>query len=210
MAGLPPRVRTCIFLSLALISFVIPSSTSTLRAQTLPTASASAQISVFAGATGVETGFHGGRNLAVTAGADIALQRHFGLNPSLEVRGYFPVDNGAVDAQRNLLGGLRFSSTFGRVHPYADILFGRGRINYIVPVPDPQHAFVYVRNSSNVLSPGVGLRLDLTNQFAWMLDAQLQRYNSPVTVSGHIDAAAFTAAVAYRFDFNHHRRSSRH
>jgi hypothetical protein len=146
----------------------------------------------------------------MSAGADVSLQRHFGLNPSIEVRGSFPIDNGSVNAQRNVLAGLRFSSTFGRLHPYADILFGRGRINYIVPVPDPQHAFVYVRNSSNVLSPGAGLRFDLSNQFAWMLDAQLQRYNSPVTVSGHIDAAAFTAAVAYRFDFNHHRRSSRY
>lgn len=209
LAGIPAWVKNCISQSFALVSISVAFSTATLWAQKQPTATASAQISIFAGATGVDTGFRGGKNLDVTAGADLSLQSHFGLNPSIEVRGSYPIDDGYTDAQRNILGGLRFSSTFGRVHPYTDILFGRGRVNYVVPVVDPQQVFVYIRNSSNVISPGGGFRLDVSRQLALVLDAQLQRYNTPVTVSGHIDAAAFTAAVAYRFDFNHHSQSSR-
>ncbi len=181
-----------------------------LHAQATSTASERLQLSAFAGASGVYTGLNSGRNLSITAGADLTLRRYFHVNPALEVRGTFPVDNGQVDGQRNVLAGLRIAGTFGRLHPYADILFGRGEIKYNPPLLNQPQTFLFTQSTSNVLSPGVGLEVDLTPHFAFRADAQYQRYDSPIPASGHLYAKPITAALTYRFDFNRHAIGGHH
>ena len=168
-------------------------------AQAAPTATQQLQLSVFAGASAVATDFHSGRNLSITAGVDLGLRPVYSLFPSLEVRGTYPVDKGQVDSQRNILGGLKVAKHYGPFHPYADFLFGRGEIQYKNGFVTPDRALFYTQSVSNVLSPGIGMDLQLNHHFSFKVDAQFQRYSSPVTNSGHLIAKSGTVGLVYRF-----------
>ncbi len=172
------------------------------QAQANPTAIQTLQLSAFAGGTGVLTGLAQGKTLNVTAGADLGLRPFFSVRPSIEVRGTYPVDTRGVDNQRNVLGGLKVEKRFGIFHPYLDFLAGRGQITYTNPYPDPAAQYYYLLTSSTVLSPGIGVDVDLTPHFAVKVDVQYQRYDTPVTLSGKLDARAASGALIYRFNFN--------
>ena len=103
----------------------------------MPPASQTSNLSVFAGATGVYTGIKGGRNLGFTAGGDLAIRGFFGLRPAVEVRGTYPVDDGRIDYQKHIEGGVRVERPIRRFHPYGDFLIGRGQINYVLADPTP-------------------------------------------------------------------------
>ena len=170
------------------------------HAQNAPTASQYFRLSAFGGATGTYTGLEQGKNLGITAGADLNFGYYLGFYPSAEIRGTYPVHSGALDGQRNILGGLKVEKRFGRFHPYGDILVGRGQIDYT-------NGFVYgpvtyLQSITNVISPGVGVDMDLNHYFALKADFQVQRYDTPFGF--HIHPRALTAGVVYRFDFNHH------
>ena len=166
--------------------------------QAVPTASAGIHFSAFAGVTGNYTGISLGRNLSITAGGDATFRSFFGLYPSLEVRGTYPVDSGHVDGQKNVVGGLVLSRHLDRLQPYGDILFGRGEIRYTPPLPDRGYTALYVQSVSNVISPGAGCDVLLTPHFGFKGDFQLQRYDSPVTTTGTAYSKAFTAGVVYQ------------
>lgn len=173
-------------------------------AQAAPTATKGLNVSIFGGLTGNYTGVAGGRNLDLTAGADIGFRPFFSFYPALEGRGEYTVDGGAVDQEKNILGGLQLARHYGRFHPYGDVLFGRGAISYQkfrFPAANP--AFYYVRSVSDVLSIGGGIDVALTSGLLLKLDAQLQRYSSPVTTSGTVYSKPITVGVVYRFRFRH-------
>lgn len=177
------------------------------HAQATPTGVEAFRLSTFAGATGTYTGLGGGRNLGVTAGVDLGIRSFFSLEPSLEIRGSYPFAKGVVDSQRNILGGVKLAKRFYAFHPYADILYGRGQINYAGQgYLNPSRNFLYQQTAGNVLSPGVGVDLNLSRQFSLKADFQYQRYDTPVVASGHIYAKPITGALTYHFDFNrnHH------
>lgn len=168
--------------------------------QATSTASATVQFSVFGGMTGAYTGLGNSRNLAITAGADVTLRSYFGVHPSLEVRGTYPVKNGRVAGEKNILGGLTVSKNFGNLQPYGDILFGRGQINFSPPLLAPTGNLYYIQSSSNVISPGAGVNYFLGNRLGVKGDFQFQRYQSPVTTSGSVYARAFTVGIVYRLN----------
>ena len=171
-------------------------------AQAGPTATRTYRISVFAGADGTFTGLGSGRNLGITAGADLSIRPYFSLEPSLEIRGTYPIDSGAVDGQRNILAGLKVSKRFGVFHPYADILGGRGQINYQNGgYLDPTGFLRYFTTVSGVLSPGAGADIDFGPTFSFKADAQFPRYATPVTTSGHVTATAVTVGLVYHLNF---------
>ena len=176
--------------------------TPALHAQATSTAAERFQLSVFGAGSGVYTGLNRGRNLSLTAGVDLGLRRYFGLNPSLEIRGTYPIDDGQVVGQRNVLGGLRVAGTIGRLHPYADILFGRGELKYNPPLLAANGTLLYTQTASNIFSPGVGADLTLSPHFSLLADLQLQHYSSPIPASGSFYAKPITVGVRYRFDFN--------
>jgi hypothetical protein len=179
-------------------------------AQATPTATQENRLSAFGAMTGTYTGLEGGKNLDLTAGADLSFRSLFSVNPSFEVRGTYPIDKGTIDDQKNILVGLRIEKRYGHFHPYADILFGRGKIDYSSGgIPDPSHTFIYLKSSSNVVSPGIGMDFDVSDHLAIKADAQFQHYSTPVTSSGHLYSKPLTLGVVYIFDFNHHRRSPR-
>lgn len=173
--------------------------------QAIPTATEELRVSAFGGITGTLTGLDSGKNVGITAGADMGLRPHFSLYPSIEVRGTYPIAEGSIDSQKNILGGLKVAKSVGnRFRPYADFFFGRGEIKYGNGYAIPSSAFYYVQSVSKIFSPGVGVDFRLTNRLSLKVDAQFQRYSSPVTTAGHLYAKPITFGVVYSFDFNRH------
>lgn len=182
-----------------------------LKAQSIPTASRGFVPSAFAGITGTYTGLNGGRNLGITAGLDLGFKPFFGLLPSIEVRGTYPVDNGSIVGEEHVEGGLRVQKRYGRFRPYADFLFGRGELNYQKGgYPVPLQAFRYLQTTTNVASPGLGVEIDATPHFALLLDGQFQIWDVPFDPSGQsansskIYSFPGTIGVVYRFNWLQH------
>lgn len=184
---------------------------SPLGAQSIPTASRAVVPSAFAGITGAFTGLDGSRNLGLTAGVDVGFRPFFGLLPSIEVRGTYPINNGSVVGEEHAEAGLRVQKRFGPFHPYADFLFGRGELNYQNGgLAVPMQAFRYIQTTSNVISPGLGIEADITPHFALLLDGQFQIWSVPFDPSGatanasHIYSYPGTIGVVYRFNWLQH------
>lgn len=178
-------------------------------AQSSATATQALKLSAFAGGTGTFTEIEGGKNLGITAGLDLTFQtlsRRF--KPSLEMRGTYPIDDGHVASEKYFLGGVKVEYPIHRYHPYGDILFGQGEIDYqnggfIVPV-NANVSLNYISSDSFIYSPGGGLDYDITPHFALKIDAQFQHWNVPVLASGSSWARSGTIGVVYNFDFNPH------
>ncbi len=174
--------------------------------QATPTATQALQLSVFGGITVTDTGLASGKDLGLTGGVNLRVPPFRGLYPELEFRGTYGVDDDGIDRQKNALGGLKIAAHLGRLQPYGDFLIGRGEINYGSGYQVPGKPIFYTQSSSIVLSPGVGLDLNLSKQWALKMDLQVQRYSTPVAETGHIYATSGTLGIVYRFDFNHHTR----
>jgi Outer membrane protein beta-barrel domain len=165
------------------------------------TASERFRLSAFGGMTGIYTDVFGGRNLAFTAGADLSLRRFLGVNPSAEFRGTIPFISGEIAGQRSLLGGVKLERKYGIFHPYGTILFGRGAIEF---QNGGLHAgpFTYIRTTSTVYSPGVGVDIDWTHKWAVKADFQYQFWTTFPPYPGVPNPIVLTGGVMYRFDFN--------
>jgi hypothetical protein len=173
------------------------------RAQADPAAQRRLPISVFAGTSAVETGLNGGRNASITAGIDVAFLPGRQFAPAIEYRGTLAIDKGGVDSQKNNLGGLQFAEPLGRLHPYLDLLFGRVELDYGSGFQVPGKPIFYTKSSSNVISPGAGIDVDISHNFAFKADIQLERYSTPVDPT-HLYATAATLGLVYRLNFGRH------
>ena len=197
-------VRAATLLSFSLVCTSI-ACTSIACAQATPAATQLITLSAFAGATGSYTGLEKSRNASFTAGFDVGVKPFHSYYPSAEIRGTYPVDNGTIAGEKNFLAGLKVERFYGEFHPYADILYGRNKIEYQSGgYPNPGGTLLYLESVAGVLSFGGGVDIDLTPHFALKLDGQYQRYGTPVTASGEIYTKAFLAGIIYRIDFNHH------
>ncbi len=170
------------------------------QGQATSTATAAVQFSGFGGVSGAYTGLGDSRNLAITAGADMTLRSYFGVHPSIELRGTYPVNSGSVAGEKNILGGIVISKNFGNLQPYGDILGGRGQIDFHPPYLDPAGILYYVQSSSSVISPGGGVNYFPVGRLGLKADFQFQRYLSPVTPSGAVYAKSITVGVVYRLN----------
>lgn len=180
-------------------------------AQSSFTATQPLAISAFGGGTGNWTGLAGGRNLGITAGADLALPTRRRFRPVLEVRGTYAFVPGQIDAQKEFLAGLRVERQYTRWHPYVDFLAGRGQMDY-------QNGgftygdLTYISSTTVVYSFGGGTDFDLSHHFAARGDLQIQHWDTPfppgITTAGTVPQTIYpkmaTVGVVYRFDFNHH------
>lgn len=179
--------------------------TASARAQNpRPVAVQPMQLSVFGGVSGVYTGLHNGRNLSVTAGADLALPPVHHFRPGLEFRGTFPMNKGHVDSQRSILGGARLDYPIGHsFHPYGDFLFGRGQMNY-----GPNGYFYgnyqYILTTTWVYGVGAGVDLPLAHDFLLKVDGQYLHWGSAPVPGGGIWSKTGTIGMVYIFDFNRH------
>jgi opacity protein-like surface antigen len=179
--------------------------THTASAQAAPAGSQKLQLSAFVAATGTFTGLEGGKNLGITAGADLTFLGFRRFRPAFEARGTYPIDKGQISSQKYFLLGPKVEYPLGKLHPYADFLIGRGQIDYHAP------GFVFgdtlfINSNTTVYSPGVGLDYNLTRNLAIKGDVQFQHWDTPVTASGTIHPTALTLGVVYNFDFNRGHR----
>ena len=177
----------------------------TAGAQAVPSGTQRLQLSAFGAATGTFTDLDGGKNLAVTAGADLTVLAFRAFRPSFEVRGTYPIDKGHISSQKNFLLGPKVEYPVGRFHPYVDFFFGRGEINY----HDPGFIFGdtrFITTNTFVYSPGIGLDYNLSHNVAVKVDAQFQHWDTPAVASGVIHPTALTIGVVYNFDFNPRHR----
>ena len=179
--------------------------------QSTATASRALEPSGFLGITGDYTGLNGSRNLGLSAGIDIGFHPFFGLLPAVEVRGIYPLDSGVVAGERSIQGGLRVQKRLRGIRPYADVLFGRGQLNYqnggyAVPAQN----FSYLLSTSNVFSAGVGVEINVNEHFALLLDGQAQHWNLPFTPGSASPAVSSiyskvgTIGVVYRLGWLDH------
>lgn len=176
-------------------------------AQALPTSSRVLDPAVFAGVTAVETGLGSGRNVSLTAGIDLDLPARHGLEPALEYRGTYAIDQGHVDSLKSNLLGLKVSTELKRFNPYADLLVGRGETTYANGgFQVPNKPVFYTESASNVFSFGGGLDVFVSGHLAVKFDVQAQRYSSPVTASGSVISENGTIGVVYAFRLGHRRR----
>jgi opacity protein-like surface antigen len=189
--------------SMALLSLISP--THNAFAQSRPVATQQLQLSAFVAGTGTFTDLSGGKNLDITAGADITILTFRRFRPAAEIRGSYPIDEGTISSQKNFLLGPKVEYPLGRLHPYADFLIGRGGIDYL------RGGYIfgdtrYLYSNTLVLSPGVGLDYDLTHHLAVKVDFQYQHWNTPAVASGSINPKTITLGAVYVFDFSprHH------
>ena len=191
-----PALRPLILLPLC----VVAAGLTHASAQSDSTASRTITPSVFAGVTDVSTGLDSGRNLSITAGVDLAFRPNSTLQPALEYRGMYAFDKGNVDSLKNNLGGLKLSRSYSRIRPYVDILAGRGETTYANGgYQVPNKLIFYTQSSSNVYSLGGGADVFAAGPLALKVDLQIQRYSSPVTVSGHLYSETGTVGLVYVF-----------
>jgi opacity protein-like surface antigen len=174
-------------------------------AQSSPAATQQLQLSAFAGGTGTFTNLAGGKNLDITAGADLTLLSFRLFRPAVEIRGSYPIDEGTISSQKNFLVGPKVEYPLGRLHPYASFLVGRGAIDYL------RGGYIfgnvrYLNSNTLVLSPGVGLDYNLTHHLAVKVDFQYQHWDTPAVPSGSIRPKAITLGAVYIFDFNPRHR----
>lgn len=179
-----------------------------VHAQSDATAVQPLGISAFGGATGTWTNISGGRNLGITAGGDVAFLSFRRIRPVIEVRGTYAVHKGQVDAQKDVLGGLRLEHQIGAFRPYVNFLLGRGAIDfenggYL------NGGYLYLRTVSLVYSPGLGVEYDVTHHWSAKADFQYQHWGTPAVPSGVVNPRVLTAGAVYRFDFNHHYKEGR-
>lgn len=158
-------------------------------------------ISVFGAGTGTWTKIRGGRNLGITAGADLSFMSYRRFRPSIELRGTYPIKGGTIASEKNFMGGVKVEYPYGNFHPYANFLIGRGEINY------QNGGFVtgnllYFRSQSTIFSPGFGVDYDVAKDWAIKGDYQFQHWDVPVLPSGSTNANSISVGVLYRFDFN--------
>jgi hypothetical protein len=178
------------------------------RAQAMPTAVRNVQPSAFVLVHGVGTGlearsatsFTGAKNVAITAGANLGVYPMGRYVLGIEARGTYPLESGNLVAERSLLGGIRVTREPGqsRFRPYVDVLFGRGQMDYqrggyIVG------NLLYTRTASNLLDGGIGTEVDLVGHYSLKVDAQIQRWNTPVTTTGKVYSKQLGIGLAYRF-----------
>jgi hypothetical protein len=174
-------------------------------AQATPAGTQQLQLSAFAGLTGTFTDLSGGKNLGITAGADLTFLAFRRFRPSFEARGTYPIDGGQISSQKNFLLGPKVEYPIGHFHPYADFLFGRGEIDYHSPGYN-FGSFTYISTNTFIYSPGVGLDYNLTHNLAVKADVQFQHWETPAVPSGVIHPTAITVGGVYHFDFNHGHR----
>ena len=176
-------------------------------AQSAPAATQQLQLSAFVGGTGTYTNLAGGKNLDITAGADLTVLSFRFFRPAFEIRGTYPIDGGTISSQKSFLLGPKIEYPIGRLHPYADFLVGRGQINYLRGgyIFDDN---LYLSSNTLVLSPGVGLDYNFSHNLAVKADFQFQHWDTPAVASGSINPKAITLGATYTFDFNPRHRHS--
>jgi len=165
------------------------------RGQATATAARAYRVSAFGGVAIVKPDYGQDTDFGATIGADIT--RHFRLlEPSLEVR--YTYSSGNNVNENTLMGGLKVEKAFGRLHPYADALFGIGNITFNHPTIFASGP--YAKDNGPAFALGGGVDFDISRSFALKADAQYQSWKLG-TEQSRLTPLALTVGVVYRIPF---------
>jgi hypothetical protein len=155
---------------LATVAVLVPAPS--LHAQSLATASRSAEFSAFTGVSYIKPDYGSKDQLGFFLGGDYT--RFYRLvSPSLEVRASIsPV--GSTVGERIYSGGLKLSHPLRRFSPYGDFLIGAGTLRYDTPLFLTGGGRLSSDNGM-VYTFGGGVDIPVTRHFSAKVDAQ---YNS--------------------------------
>lgn len=184
--------------SLAAVPSLLPT---TLRAQALPTATRSADISVFAGFLTDTPDYGPYRNNGVSAGVDYTRYIRLPIEPSIELR--TNIADGKTVNERTYLFGPRVAlrlpqRSLRRFHPYADLLVGIGDIHFNF------NNNGYLGDNSTVYSYGGGVDIDLVRHFQARFDFNGQHWKTGRNVTYTPNLILF--GVVYHIPFRPHIR----
>lgn len=187
-------VEICMVAAVAACVLVFSASAA---AQATPTATKTADLSIFVGYVTAQPDYGPFRNSGGTLGVDFTRYFHFPVAPSLELRANFA--NGTTVNERSYLAGLRVQADIRqRVHPYVDFLVGPGNIHFNFPNNG------YTGDNSIVYSYGGGVDFDLVNHFAAKVDWQGQHWNTGSNST--LTPSLLLFGFSYRLPFEPHVR----
>ncbi|NYF78128.1 hypothetical protein [Granulicella arctica] len=172
-------------------------------AQAKKTATRSVDLSAFAGFTYENAAYDSPSNIGLTFGADYTqfIKRLRGLIiPSFELRGTFTP--GSTDSEKTVEGGLKLATTFKRLHPYGDFLYGGGIITFPVPANAPPT--YRRRDSSETPVYGGGITYDVRPNWSAMVDFQQQNWNfhsKPPAAPDLLTPQLLTFGIVYHIPF---------
>jgi hypothetical protein len=116
------------------------------------------------------------------------------IEPALDAR-YMYATNSYL-TQDFMGGGLRVTYHAGHFHPFGDVMFGVGNINF----KQPSLAFPnYKHDDSNILMFGGGLDYDITQGFALRGEFQQQKWQLAV---GNVPFYPTSASLGLRYQFH--------
>jgi hypothetical protein len=174
---------------------------SSLYAQSLPTATKTAEINAFGGYTASSPDFNNFAKEGLLLGGNFTIYPFRYFDPSLEIR--FTYARSSSISEHSFLVGPRIQKDYGKLHPYADFLFGDGRIAYhpvLVP-KDPS-------DGGLALSFGGGLEYDIVHHISLKVDVQEQSFNLGQNFVFKPDGSAYTltprtysVGATYHFPF---------
>ena len=159
-----------IFLGIAFI-FSTPQ---LLRAQAVPAASKTSEVSIFGAYAHVWPDYGTQQDNGVIFGADYTRFVRWFLTPSLELRG--KVVSGPVANQRTWGGGIRGERRLRNFYPYINFLVSSGTITFTHPFIDATGK-LYESDNSIVYSLGGGVDYDFASHFAARADYQFEHWN---------------------------------
>lgn len=179
------------------------------QGQAEATAERDSRISFFGGVDGTDSGLRHGKNLGVTAGMDYGFRRIFGLTPSAEIRGTYPIDSGGVVGIKDILGGVQLKWKTRHVSPYIDVLGGEGEQSYSHEMRNITRTWHYTQSFSGVYAGGIGADIPITEHLAFKIDAQAEHFDSPMTTSRTEWVKAGTLGIKYTLPFRNNRYGPR-
>jgi hypothetical protein len=203
-----PSMQVARFAGLSIFAMILTSAgVARCGAQSLPTASKSAEISAFGGYLASSPDYGPFIPKGIGAGVDFTVFPRFPVAPSLEFR---VQDAFGTDVtEKAFLVGLRVQKDLRqKYHPYADFLVGGGKIVFH-PAPSPD----YTADTSKAYSFGGGINIDLARHVALKLDYQRQAWNlggdrkDPTVGDFTLSPTTLLVGVTYTIPF---RKLNRH
>jgi hypothetical protein len=184
------------------VVILLPSSA--LLAQAVVTDGRPLEPSVFGGFTMTQTGLNGGRNLSITSGIDVGIKAYRAYELSLEGRATVSIQSGTVVGENEALGGLRIERHMGHMHPYLNVLFGQGDLNYQSGGFRGANRHIYYKTDSQIVSVGCGAEFNLFGDVLALVDIQAQHWDSPVAPNGSIISFPIVTGFVYHLPGRKH------
>jgi hypothetical protein len=172
-----------------------------LEAQAGPTASRRASFAGFGEVAIQRAGYRPSTNAGVVLGGTFTVHTLRYLSPSLEARGSYT--RGSDVALKTILGGIRLEPKLERIHPYGNVLVGRGSIVFVHPGRHPDGS-LYSNDDSIIFNYGGGLQYDLRENWAVQAEFQRQEWNLGGNPQVRFHPNGFNFGVVYRIPFRAH------